>query len=402
MAARIGTAAHARELRVHQCVGRRLDDGDHQTGERIARGHESAHVPALRARVEAARSRAPAEYPVDFHNGIVADPLGEVPLFGQHAERGAHPSGVDQRGRGGGRLQHRTSANAGGALVVDRSRFLKPGEECLEVAQQIAPGRLRGGIGVDEVEPESRARGHGSKWTIARVGPSRVEEGDGHIVESEELGYLHTWLRASATHQPRRFFAAIPLTMSFPFVRVAVGSRNPVKLAAVRAVLERVQPALQIEGVEVQSGVPDQPMGDEQTQRGARNRAIAALQLTGAELAVGLEGGVVELADGRMRSCAWAVVVDRDGREGMGGSLSMPLPELVAARIRAGDELGHAMDAIANVVGTKHGRGAVGILTAGLIDRQGAYEPMVAYALAPWLAPAFFAPDEREDVQDVR
>jgi non-canonical (house-cleaning) NTP pyrophosphatase len=49
-------------------------------------------------------------------------------------------------------------------------------------------------------------------------------------------------------------------------------------------------------------------------------------------------------------------------------------------------------------VGTKHGRGAVGILTAGLIDRQGAYEPMVAYALAPWLAPAFFAPVEADDV----
>ena len=190
--------------------------------------------------------------------------------------------------------------------------------------------------------------------------------------------------------------------MSFPFVRVAVGSSNPVKLAAVRAVLARVQPALQIDGVEVDSGVPDQPMGDEQTQRGARNRAIAALQRTGAELAVGLEGGVVELADGRMRSCAWAVVVDRDGREGMGGSLSMPLPDLVAARIRAGDELGHAMDAIANVVGTKHGRGAVGILTAGLIDRQAAYEPMVAYALAPWLAPALFAPAERDEDQDGR
>ena len=194
----------------------------------------------------------------------------------------------------------------------------------------------------------------------------------------------------------------MPLTMSFPFVRVAVGSRNPVKLAAVRAVLEHVQPALQIEGVEVESGVPDQPMGDEQTQRGARNRAMAALQQTGAELAVGLEGGVVELADGRMRTCAWAVVVDRDGREGLGGSLSMPLPDRVAARIRAGDELGHAMDTMANVVGTKHGRGAVGILTAGLIDRQGAYEPMVAYALAPWLAPAFFAPAEREDDQDGR
>jgi non-canonical (house-cleaning) NTP pyrophosphatase len=50
------------------------------------------------------------------------------------------------------------------------------------------------------------------------------------------------------------------------------------------------------------------------------------------------------------------------------------------------------MDAVARVVGTKHGCGAVGILTAGLIDRQGAYEPMVAYALAPWLAPDFYEP----------
>ncbi len=194
-------------------------------------------------------------------------------------------------------------------------------------------------------------------------------------------------------------FAAIRPNMRF-LTRVAVGSRNPVKVAAVRAVLERVQPELQLEGVDVASGVPDQPMGDEETQRGARNRAVAALQLTGADLAVGLEGGVVELPDGRMRTCAWAVVVDRDGQEGMGGSLSMPLPELVAARLRAGEELGYAMDAIANAVGTKHGRGAVGILTAGLIDRQRAYEPMIAYALAPWLAPALFAPTERDQHHD--
>jgi non-canonical (house-cleaning) NTP pyrophosphatase len=92
-----------------------------------------------------------------------------------------------------------------------------------------------------------------------------------------------------------------------------------------------------------------------------------------------------------MRTCAWAVVVDREGRDGVGGSLSMPLPDRVAARIRAGEELGHAMDAEAQTVGTKHGRGAVGILTAGLVDRQQAYEPLVAYALAPWLAGEFYA-----------
>lgn len=177
------------------------------------------------------------------------------------------------------------------------------------------------------------------------------------------------------------------------FTHVAVGSTNPVKIAAAQAVLTRIVPDVVVRGVEVASGVPDQPFGDEQTQAGARQRALAALgAVEEATLGVGLEGGVVEMPNGALRTCAWAVVVDRHGREGVGGSLSMPLPDGVAARIRAGEELGHAMDAEARTTGTKTGRGAVGILTAGLVDRQRAYEPMVAYALAPWLAPELFAP----------
>lgn len=178
--------------------------------------------------------------------------------------------------------------------------------------------------------------------------------------------------------------------MNFPSRLIVVGSLNPVKIAAVRAVIDRFRPEAAVTGVAVASGVADQPWGDDETQRGALTRAKAALDATDADLAIGLEGGVVVLPDGSMRTCAWAAAVDRDGREGLGGSLAVPLPEIVAARLRAGEELGHAMDAVAAVVGTKHGRGAVGILTAGLIDRQRAYEPLVAYALAPWLAAGYF------------
>lgn len=180
------------------------------------------------------------------------------------------------------------------------------------------------------------------------------------------------------------------LPMNSPFTRVVVGSTNPVKIAAVQAVLDRLAPGCAVEGVAVASGVPAQPMGDAETQAGARQRAREALHTTGATLAIGLEGGVVEQVDGTLRTCAWAVAVDPAGEEGVGGSLSMPLPERVAQLIRQGMELGHAMDVVARTVGTKHGRGAVGILTAGLVDRQRAYEPMVAYALAPWLAPEFY------------
>lgn len=167
---------------------------------------------------------------------------------------------------------------------------------------------------------------------------------------------------------------------------VVVGSTNPVKIGAAHAVLARLSPAVSVRGIAVQSGVPDQPWGDDETIRGARARAIGALALdTSAELAVGIEGGVVEAPGRALRTCAWSVVVDRDGREGVGGSLSMALPTAVAELVRGGMELGHAMDAVTGERDVKRGLGAVGILTGGLVTRQGAYETLVAYALSPFL-----------------
>jgi non-canonical (house-cleaning) NTP pyrophosphatase len=65
----------------------------------------------------------------------------------------------------------------------------------------------------------------------------------------------------------------------------------------------------------------------------------------------------------------------------------MPLPPAVTRALRAGAELGHAMDQLVGAHDTKRGAGAVGILTAGLVDRQRAYEVLITYALAPLLTP---------------
>ncbi|MEO6879056.1 MAG: inosine/xanthosine triphosphatase [Gemmatimonadaceae bacterium] len=171
---------------------------------------------------------------------------------------------------------------------------------------------------------------------------------------------------------------------------IAVGSSNPVKIGAVRAVLGRLVPAARIDSIAIASTVPDQPFGDEETIRGALARASGARDALGANVGVGIEGGVVEEPDGSMRTCAWAVIVDESGRMGTGGSLAMPLPDSVAAMIRGGMELGHAMDRVVGESNTKHGKGAVGILTGGLVDRQAAYEVLVTYALAPFLNPELF------------
>ena len=172
---------------------------------------------------------------------------------------------------------------------------------------------------------------------------------------------------------------------------VAVGRTNPVKIAAARAVITPLAPDAEVRGIEVESGVPDQPWGDDETRRGALARARAARVALGADFGIGFEGGVAATADGTLRTCAWAAVVDAGGAESIGGSLAMPLPPAVAALVREGVELGHAMDQLVAERGTKQGRGAVGILTAGVVDRQRAYEPMLSYALTKWLAAEWWA-----------
>lgn len=180
-----------------------------------------------------------------------------------------------------------------------------------------------------------------------------------------------------------------------PFAPTAavVGSTNPVKLAAARAVLARAFPGCDVRAAAVPSGVPDQPWGDDETRRGAAERARAALATLGGApnaLGIGFEGGVVD-EGGALRTCAWAAVAAPGGRTHLGGSLAMPLPAPVAERLRAGQELGAAVDDLLGTTGTKHGGGAVGVLTRGLVDRQRAYEVLLAYALAPLLAPEFWA-----------
>ncbi len=167
---------------------------------------------------------------------------------------------------------------------------------------------------------------------------------------------------------------------------VAVGSTNPVKIGATRAVLSRVAAHASVQGIAVPSGVPDQPWGDDETIRGALMRAHASRAALDADWGVGIEGGVVAMPSGAVRTCAWAAIVGRNGMEGVGGSLSLELPHAVGALVRGGMELGHAMDATTGEHNVKQGVGAVGVLTGGLVSRQQAYEMIVAYALVPFLS----------------
>jgi inosine/xanthosine triphosphatase len=175
---------------------------------------------------------------------------------------------------------------------------------------------------------------------------------------------------------------------------VAVGSTNPVKVAAVQAVIGELWPAARIEALAVDPGVPDQPVSDEQMVAGALARAAAARSALDADLGVGLEGGVHRSPWGLLLT-GWVAVVDRSGRQGLGSGGRLPLPAVLAEAVLAGEELGPAVDRLVGQHDTRRGPGAVGILTNGLVRRDEAFRVAMAYAIAQFLHPAWYHNDQR-------
>jgi inosine/xanthosine triphosphatase len=172
--------------------------------------------------------------------------------------------------------------------------------------------------------------------------------------------------------------------------RVAVGSTNPVKVAAVRWAVAAAWPRAEVVGLAVASGVPEMPCTDEQGRRGALIRAQAALAAGAADLALGLEGAVCELADG-MYVANWVAAVARDGRTSVTHGGRLRLPECVAAEVRRGIELGLVIDRLSGSANSKQHLGAAGFLTAGLVPREQAFALAVAFALTPFLRPELYA-----------
>lgn len=167
-------------------------------------------------------------------------------------------------------------------------------------------------------------------------------------------------------------------------MRVAVASENPVKLESVRLGLSKLGD-IEIVSRPVSSGVPDQPIGSEETRMGAINRARAAYD-EHVDLSVGIEGGVERDVSGFV-TCAWIVIFDGERIVGSARSAALPIPKAAEAMVEDGIELGHAMDALFDRENVKQAEGAAGLLTKGLITRTDLYVPAVAFAAIPLLNP---------------
>lgn len=176
-----------------------------------------------------------------------------------------------------------------------------------------------------------------------------------------------------------------------------VGSTNPVKMKCFELGLQQMFPdlAYTVEGVKAESGVPDQPMGHEETIRGARNRALRARELKPeADLFAGVEGGIITDEHNRLVAVAWVVIIDKNGRDSQASTGTFLLPPQLAADVKAGLEMGLAAEKLHGTTNVKQGLGTVGILTQGVMDRTAYYVHAVILALIPFKNPTLYTHED--------
>lgn len=166
---------------------------------------------------------------------------------------------------------------------------------------------------------------------------------------------------------------------------VAVGSKNPAKISAVRSAFLKFFKKVEVVSLDVESGVSKQPFGDEEAIVGAINRAKEAMKKSNADFGVGLEGAYRKVGKFGYFESPWFAVVDKNGKIGLAGGGGFCLPLRVVKELKKGEEMGDVMDKITGVSNSKQKMGAVGYLTNGVIDRKKYYEDYVIMAMARFL-----------------
>lgn len=172
--------------------------------------------------------------------------------------------------------------------------------------------------------------------------------------------------------------------MEMNLVQIAIGTKNRAKTATIKNIVNTFFDDVHFEQYSVPSNVSEQPFSNEETRQGAINRAINTLKSSNADLNFGLEGGVCEI-DGLMYCCNWGAVALKDGTIISCSGAQFLLPEEIANELRAGKELGPVMDEFTKQKDTRSSLGAVGVFTAGLVDRTEMFEHIVKLLIGQYL-----------------
>ncbi len=152
--------------------------------------------------------------------------------------------------------------------------------------------------------------------------------------------------------------------------QVVCATTNPAKIQAILQAFHEIfgEGSCHIASVAVESGVPEQPFGSEETRAGARNRVANARRLhPEADFWVAIEAGI----DGDS-TFSW-VVIENASQRGEARSATLPLPAVILQKVREGEALGPVMSRYTGIDEIGRKEGAIGVFTAGKLTRASVY-----------------------------
>lgn len=162
-------------------------------------------------------------------------------------------------------------------------------------------------------------------------------------------------------------------------MKIIVGSKNPTKIKAVQNIFKTTK----VNFLDVSSNVSSQPFSDEETRRGAINRATQCAKSSSGANGIGLEGGVMYI-DQQLYLCNWGALVTPDDKVFTASGARILLPEEIATQLERGNELGQLMDNYALKTEVSKKEGAIGIFTNNVITRKEMFEHVVLLLKGQW------------------
>ena len=154
-------------------------------------------------------------------------------------------------------------------------------------------------------------------------------------------------------------------------MKILIGTKNPGKIEGAKKAFERYFSNVDIEGIAVDSEVPDQPINSE-ILKGARNRIknlkkYAKENKIESDFYIASEAGITNSL-GEWIDINCAVIENKEGFQSIGTSQGFPIPDKYIEEIRK-TELGKVMDRLFDKKDTGKGQGGISYLTKGEITR---------------------------------
>ena len=176
-------------------------------------------------------------------------------------------------------------------------------------------------------------------------------------------------------------------------MNLAVGSSNPVKKNAVRLAYLKYYENFELYNINVDSEVPDQPIGFDQILKGAYNRAKKALiylienrKLTSPNFGIGIEAGLCEIpmVKTNFMDFQFCIIMDEKKEITIGSGIAFEYPKSVIEKVFSEDlEIGKIMGELANNKNLKREEGAIGYLSRNNLKRIDILKEAVICALLP-------------------